>query len=77
MEVLFSAGSATGLYNEDPGPTQGIERVQLRDIRQTWRTGALEAEESPLLTSVTRKRLVKANWEYLVFAAVIWLDIGL
>jgi hypothetical protein len=29
------------------------------------------ADELPLLRPVTRKRLVKANWEVLMFAAVI------
>jgi hypothetical protein len=46
--------------------------VQLRDIRPTVTTViSIEAEESALLKSVTRKRLVKANGEDLIFATVI------
>jgi hypothetical protein len=34
LGAVFSVGSAPGLYNEDPGPVQGIVRVHLRDIRR-------------------------------------------
>jgi hypothetical protein len=56
-----------------PGQMRGMERVQVQDIRRTERTCAEEAEESPLLTSITRKRLLKTLWtgDDLVFAAVI------
>jgi hypothetical protein len=50
-----------------------IEKVKLRDIRRTRRTWVREHKESPLLTSVTRKRLLKTllSGEDLVFAAMI------
>jgi hypothetical protein len=50
-----------------------IQRIKFRVIRLTGRTGVGEAEESPLLTTVTRKRLLKTlrAAEDLVFPAVI------
>jgi hypothetical protein len=53
--------------------SQWIEKVQLWDVRRTGTTLTWEAQKSPLLTSVTRKGLLKTlqAGEYLVFAAVV------
>jgi hypothetical protein len=49
---VFSVWSAPGLHKEGPGPAQrNSEGAAARCSR--------EAEESPLLRSVTRKRLLK------------------
>jgi hypothetical protein len=43
------------------GPSEQLTRVELRDIRWTVTTCALEAEKSPLLEAVARERLFKTQ----------------
>jgi hypothetical protein len=51
----------------------GNERIQLGDIRRTGRTREREGEESSILISVTRKRLLTLLvGEDLVLAVVIY-----
>jgi hypothetical protein len=55
---LSSARDAEERWHYSSGDNE-FERVQLRDIRWTRKTSAREAEESPLLEAVARKRLLK------------------
>jgi hypothetical protein len=72
LERCFLLGPPRGYITRFPGRFREINRSQLRDILRTGRTLAWEAEESPLLRSVTRKRLLTLRaGENLVFAAVI------
>jgi hypothetical protein len=61
------------LKRDDAIVELGIEGIDLRDIRQTIKACAGKLKNLPLLTSVTKKRLLKAlrAGEDLVFAAVI------
>jgi hypothetical protein len=54
----FFVGSTLRIYNEDTRPAKG---VQLRDIRRRVTTLVREAEESPLLETVARERLLKSQ----------------
>jgi hypothetical protein len=56
---VFSVGSVQTLYGEDTRPP---EWVQLLDIRRRVMTLKQEAEESPLLEAVARKRLL-VTWQ--------------
>jgi hypothetical protein len=47
------------IITRTPGQLSGIEGVQLKDTHWVGRTWAQEAEESPLLTTVRRKWLLK------------------
>jgi hypothetical protein len=68
--TVFSTWSVLRVYKRD----DICSSVQLREGNQAAKAWALEAEESPLLETVSRERLVKTLQvgEDLVFSAVIY-----
>jgi hypothetical protein len=77
LEAVFFLGSASKLYNEYPRPASWIRLSSVMGYSPDINDVSTEAEEYPLLRSITKKRLAKADWEDLACALGICKMYGL
>jgi hypothetical protein len=64
--MVFPTRSVPRCYQWDNWSNESVVSSLVNEQEVSW-----EAEERPLLRTVTRKRLVKADWEDLAFVLVI------